>query len=62
MCYLKYIIQCTLLLLLKYYNVDANLSASGDVISGNEPSSEMFTSQSQNIQFKNIETAMEFIL
>ena len=29
------------------YNVDANLSASDNVISGNEPSSAMLTNQSQ---------------
>ena len=29
------------------FNVDANLDASDNVISGNEPSSEMLTSQSQ---------------
>ena len=37
---------CTLLLNHRRYNVDANLDASDNVISGNEPSSNMLTSQS----------------
>ena len=35
---------------LKSYNVDANLDGSDNVFSGNEPSSEMLTSQRQKLE------------
>ena len=38
---------CTILLTEEKYNVDANLDASDNIISGNEPLSEMLTSQSK---------------
>ena len=41
--------KCTLRLT-KIYNVDANLDASDNVILGNDPSSEMLTSQSQKLE------------
>ena len=41
---------CTLLFTYKKYNVDANLDALSRVISGNETSSEMPTSQSQILE------------
>ena len=40
-------ITATLLSNNRKWNADANLDTSDNVISGNEPSSEMFTSQSQ---------------
>ena len=37
-------------IILNKYNVNANLDASDNGISGNEPSSEMLTSQSQKLE------------
>ena len=59
MCVISVYNTCTLLLINEKY-VDANLDASDNVISGNEPSSEMLTSQSQIPEWAKTRNAKEW--